>query len=466
MKIINTPDGINYGDTIVHPDQTTDYEGWIAIKYRGNSSFTESPKKPYVFKTLATADIEGEKKRVKIMGMPKDNDWVLLSPYSDRSMIRNVLMFNLERPWLEYSPRARHCELILDGVYRGVYIMSERPRKGDNRLNLEDPGDSGDRLTGGYHLQIDRWIERKYNSKYPALDQYGNPYTTFNHIYFHYEHPSYEEMIPKHKVQLEYIQHQIDLMEDAIASDNYTDKETGYQKYIDVMSFIDYELAQEFASNIDGYRLSTHIYKRRDSVDPRFKLTIWDFDIALGNANYCDGERTDLWHYQNTWAKSADCYNKIPFWWVRLMDDPEYVKKLKERWAQYRNGNFSYERIIENIDSMTYLLNIKGACQRNYEAYPIWGKKIWPVPNYQTVNTYEKEIAYLKTWIGQRVAWMDLQLDNNTDVKPTIMPHGTIKKEIAYYCNLQGIRLAKPPENGIFIIRYKDGSSMKIVKSN
>ena len=80
MKIINNADGINYGDTLTHPDQTVDYEGWIGIKYRGNSSFDLSSKKPYGFKTLKTEDVDGKKEKVTILDMPADNDWVLLLP--------------------------------------------------------------------------------------------------------------------------------------------------------------------------------------------------------------------------------------------------------------------------------------------------------------------------------------------------------------------------------------------------
>ena len=462
MKIINNANGINYGDTIAHPQQTVDYDGWIAIRYRGNSSFTESKKKPFSIKTMETADPEGNKVKVPIMGMPKDNDWVLMAPYSDRSMIRDVLMFQLERPWLDYSPRARHCEVILDGIYYGVYIMAERPRKGKNRLNLDDPGDSGDELTGGYQLQIDRWEQYKFNSKYLAVDQYGNPYNAYNHIYFQYEHPDYDEMVPGHEAQLNYIQDRINLMEDALASDDYTNPDTGYRQFIDVTSFIDYQLAEEFSANVDGYRLSTHIYKRRDSVDPRFKLTIWDFNIALGNANYCDGERTDLWHYQNTWAKATDAFNKIPFWWGKLMDDPIYVKELKSRWAQYRNNNFSIDTINASIDSLVTLLDAKGARERNYAVFPIWGQKLWPVPNYKTVNTWEKEIDYLKSWITERVAWMDEQLEYSDSGNDIFMPSGTINDEIDGYYSLRGERLSGP-QRGLIIVKYKDGKSRKIV---
>ena len=462
MKIIDNEDGINYGDTVAHPYQRVDYEGWVAIKYRGNSSFDLSAKKPYGFKTLQTNDVNGKKQKVSIMGMPKDNDWALLAPYNDRSMIRDVLMFQLARPYFDFTPKARHCEVIVDGIYYGVYIMTERVRKGNNRLPLDDPGTTGDELTGGYQVQVDRDDEEHYyTSKHYAVDKNGRRYSAYYRIYFQYVHPEYDEMMPSHPEQLTYLQGQIDAMENAIASAQFTNPQTGYARYIDPLSFIDYQLSQEVSNNVDGYRLSTNLYKQRDSQDGRFKTALWDFNIAFGNADYCGGYLTNFWVYQNTYITAYNAYNKVPFWWMRLMKDPEYVRMLKARWAQYRQQTYSDAHITATIDSLVELLNAKGARQRNYTAHPLWNREVWPVPNWRTVNTYEKEIAYLRSWIAERIAWMDDQLD--FDVNSSIMmPDAEMDKEIAGYYTLQGIPISSPPRQGIFVIRYKDGTSRKV----
>ena len=459
MKIISNADGINYGDTIAHPNQQVDYEGWIGIKYRGNSSFNSSDKKPYSIKTLLTEDVDGEKQKVKIMGMPKDNDWVMLAPFADRSMIRDVLMFQLARPYFEYTPQARHCELILDGVYYGVYVMAERVRRGKHRLNLDKPGDDGDELTGGYHLEIDRNDEDQvYTSKYHTRDEEGNEYWNNNNDYFQYKYPEYDDMVPEHEAQLEYIQRQIDKMEDALAADNFADPDNGYRKYIDELSFIDQQLSQEVSGNIDGYRLSTSIYKHRDSVDPRFKTALWDFNIAFGNADYYGGERTDFWIYKNTYIDYND-NTKVPFWWARLMEDHNYANMLKSRWAQYRQENFSDEHIEATIDSLVNMLNAEGAQQRNYSAWQRWGEYIWPVPNWWSIDTYEKEINNLRQWLSERIAWMDKQLAY--DPADVIVVPREEETELAAIYNAQGQQIPKL-KKGLNIIKYKDGHTRKI----
>lgn len=448
MKIINNEDGINYGDTLAHPNQTVDYDGWIAIRYRGNTSFDWSDKKSYNFKTMQTDDPNGEKKKSKLLGMPKDNTWVLLAPYIDKSLLRDVLVFQQARPYFEYTPRCKYCEIVLDGLYYGIYILTENIRKGENRLNLDDPGEDGDALTGGYQLQIDRDDEEHYTSKYLAIDSLGRTYSAYNKIYLQYKHPDYDDLLP---IQKDYIIRQIDLMEDALASEDYINSETGYIKYLDELSFIDQQLSQEFSGNVDGYRLSTNIYKRRDSQDSRFKTALWDFDLAFGNSSNANATGTDFWRYQNSYFTNYNAYNKVPFWWMRLMDNPAYVKRLKDRWAQYRQENYSNKQIEATIDSITTLLSEKGALDRNNTAW-----------NMLHSTTYDMEIDKLKSWIARRVAWMDEQLENN-NIESGIERIKTDKfnKQITGYYNLQGIRIEKPGK-GIVIVSYQDGSYKKI----
>ena len=161
MKIIHNGNGmLNYADTVAHPNQNIDYEGYVGLRYRGNTSYSRSDKKPYSFRPLDKPLEEGgEKKKVDILGMGKDNNWALLAPYSDKSMMRDLLAFEISKPWMEYTPEGRYCELFLDGIYYGVYILSEVVSKGKTRLNLPDPGETDDELTGGYLVEVDRFSE-------------------------------------------------------------------------------------------------------------------------------------------------------------------------------------------------------------------------------------------------------------------------------------------------------------------
>lgn len=418
MKIVDNPDGVNYLDLDANPYQHIDYEGYIAIKYRGNSSFNSSDKKPYAFQTLESNVLPqdgGSKTKVSLLGMGRDSKWAVIAPYADKVLFRDILTYDLARPYMDFTPQAKLCEFVIDGVYYGVFAISERVSGGKDRLNLHDPGEDGGDLTGDYHVEVDRSDEPNYTSDYhPWADLTGEQLLDVN-VYYQYKDPE-EDDFPD-GAQEALIQ-EIKKMEDAFASDDFADQETGYRKYIDVTSFIDYMLSTELAMNIDGYRLSTNLYKysetraQNEGLDSRWKMALWDFNLAWGNADYADGERTNVWHYVlNT--RHPD-HGGVPFYWCKLMQDPNFVDDLKQRWAEYRSGEFSDERIMAKVDSLVNLLtgsydaNNKSAADRNFEAWMIQGNYVWPNKFYG--NSYEEDVDYMKTWIRRRLRFMDRKL--------------------------------------------------------
>ena len=181
-----------------------------------------------------------------------------------------------------------------------------------------------------------------------------------------------------------------------------------YHDYLDRDNFVDYQLAMELGHNVDAYRLSGKFFKRRDSEDPRFKMVVWDMNLAYGNADYYHGWRTDTWMYRNNKNASGDQL-LIPFWWYKLNTDPTYTKALKTRWAQYRRGNLRQDRIMATIDSLAAVLTAGGAERRNSQAWPRWGRYVWP--NYYVAANFTDEVAWLKQWLNDRITWMDQQLD-------------------------------------------------------
>lgn len=423
MKIIHNGNGrYNYADTVAHPGQTIDYEGDIALRYRGNSSFHNSDKKPYSFRTLAQplTDSIYDKKKVKILGMGKDNKWALLAPYSDRSMIRDILTFEYARPWMEYSPDGRICEVYLDGIYYGVFILTEVVSQGKHRLNLPDPEDEGDGLTGGYIVEVDDGGEPNHTSKYHPINYYGHEITD-SYIHFLYKFPDFEDLTPAQK---EYIDNQIDLMEDSYASANYKDPEEGYRKYVDVQNFMDYQLFSELAHNVDSYRKSTKLYKRRDSIDSRFRLVLWDFNLAYGNCDYDQGWRNDTWMYQQNILLHKRGETLVPFWWWKMWKDNNYVAARKVRWAEMRQNNLRSDRLIATIDSLANLITSGGAEARNSQAWPRWNVKLWP--NYYFSKSYASEINFLKNWITERVAWLDDRLEYTEPPLPPVYAQGDV----------------------------------------
>jgi hypothetical protein len=220
-------------------------------------------------------------------------------------------------------------------------------------------------------------------------------------IHFLYEYPKSDDITQEQKL---YIQQYVREFETGLFSDNFVENERTYEDYINVDSFIDFFLLTELANNVDGYRISTFLHKDRAG-----KLNmgpIWDFNIAFGKADSCNGERTNTWAYQfNTACSWATL--KVPFWWQKLLSDPLYVDKLKERWNELKESHFSYPSIETKIDNLVFYLEQHNAINRN--------SKIWLNTNphgHILFETHLEEIEYLKAWSAERLAWMDERINN------------------------------------------------------
>ena len=168
---------------------------------------------------------------------------------------------------------------------------------------------------------------------------------------------------------------------------------------------MDYQIISEFGHNPDAYRLSAKFYKHRDSKDPRFKMVIWDFNLAFGNCRHNQGYATNNWvsRMNANFYKSGD--PMIPFWWQRFISDNDYVLQRRARWAQMRQANLRDDRLWATIDSLANEVTCCGAEARNAQAWPRWGVWVWP--NYYVSSSYEDEIDHMKDWLVKRIKWLD-----------------------------------------------------------
>ncbi len=199
---------------------------------------------------------------------------------------------------------------------------------------------------------------------------------------------------------------------------DFTDADSGYYRFVDLASFVDFFILNELSKNVDGYRLSTFMYKDRDGKDPKLHTgPIWDFNIAFGNADYYHAYLTGGWqvyvNYDEQFIIVGDNF-QVPFYWEKLLTDTVFVKRLTRRWQELRSDILSENRILNLIDS--YVDTLNEARQRNFKRWSILGRYVWP--NYYVGNTYIAEINYLKSWITDRLQWMDEQLFDQIPPQP------------------------------------------------
>ncbi len=373
----------------------------IGIEYRGSSSqFFD--KKSY---GIETWDNNNEDLDVSLGGFPEEEDWILYGPYSDKSLIRNVLIFELSNAIEMYGSRTDFYELIINNEFLGTYILMEKIKRDKNRVNISKNIDED--ISGGYIIKIDKPpSEGGYNSSNSFNSEFDFRGTSdgASEIKFLYTYPKSNQITNDQK---NYIQKYINDFEKALISEDFKDPEIGYKKYINIDSFIDFLILNEISKNVDAYRISTYMNKDKNQ---KLKMgPIWDFNLGFGNANYCEGELTSGWAFNFNELCGGDNW-KVPFWWGRLFEDPSFILKLKNRWSELRESELSIQNLKERINKITNYLIENNAPQRNFDKWVIIGTYIWP--NNFIGNNYIEEVEYLTNWIEKRVEWMDETIDS------------------------------------------------------
>lgn len=404
-------------------DPFNDYDGRIGIELRGSSSQALFPKKGFAFETRQA---DGSNNNVSIVGLPEENDWVLHGPYSDKTLMRNALAYELAGWVMDYAPRWRFCEVILNGQYWGVYLLTEKIKRDKNRVDISKltPDETnGDDVTGGYILKFDKSDganNGSFASEYPSFPG------RLNQTFFQYHYPKPSDLVEEQKT---YIRNYIGEVEDVLYSDNYADTINGYRKYFDMEAFYEFIFIQEIARNVDGYRLSSFFSKEKESLGGKIKMgPVWDFNLGFSNVNYCTGPSNMGWALDFNSICPGDSW-VIHFWWDRMWEDPIFQKEIGKYWVALRQNEFSTERIFNLIDSMELLL--EEPAKRNFQQWPVLGQYVWP--NDFIGGSFEAEVQYLREWMTGRLAWLDGQFqvmsgdfpDFNVFNEPTLSPNPT-----------------------------------------
>ena len=393
MKIIQRPDGARNYMTDANTDDFLNYSGTIGIETRGSSS-QELPKKPYSVDTLEDDGVED--KGVKLLGMSKEDDWVLNSFAFDDSMMRDYISYQMARQMGQYAANLRYCEVVLNGEYIGLYALSEKIKRDGDRVNiakLKDSENSLPEVSGGYLMQTDR-----VSAENPAA-WYSN-----GAEYIH-EKPNSDDITT---IQSSYIEAVFRGLDNNANNSSIT---SGYPSIIDIPSFVDYILMAEMASNVDAYALSTYYHKDRGG-----KLRagpVWDYNLTYGNdlfdffgTNY-DRSHTDVWQfaYSNTGS----------YFWGDLFNNSTFKCYLAKRFDELTKAgqplNLDY---ISNLIDSTIILISEAVVRENEK--------------WETIEDFNGEIANMKDWIQERISWMRNNLGTFSNCNSIATPSLVISK--------------------------------------
>lgn len=388
-----------HGAINIITDPFNGYDGKIGIETRGHSTQLY-PKKSY---GIELRDENGNDISKSILGMPEESDWILYAPYADKSLLRNAITFNLgQMMGRSYSSRTRFCEVILNGEYQGIYVMMEKIKRDKARVDISKLNQNevfGDEVTGGYILSVD-WRDDDFQFHRDGFKTTPEPsYPNAMDITFQYVYPKAEDIVD---AQRNYIKSYVTNAELALVKSSFKDPETGYQKYFDIPSFVDFMILSEITKDVDNYKFSQYFYKKRDSDGGKiFAGPAWDYNFGYGNVDYWNlGLGSAGWIYEELYPYD---YSRV-YWWKRMMDDSYFRNMVKTRWQSLRQNELSNQAILSMIDSL--LAVTAQAQERNFVRWPILGTYIWPNYDWQD-NTYQDEVTYVRSFLFSRLYWMD-----------------------------------------------------------
>lgn len=374
---------IDHEQTNNHIQDEPAVESRMKIHVRGNSSrfFDKAGF------SIRLIDENGENNPQNIMGMDAHHEWVLHGPFLDKTLMRNYMWYNIAGELMEYAPNVRFCEVIVNGEYQGVYVMTESITAGQEGSRLNFSVNKKQNTFTGYLLRLDRGSSNEMKNIRTFSRYAMRTRQQINIVY-----PGSSNLTPE--LTREICQDFSDF-EKALYSYDYDDKKLGYKQRIDVGSFVDYFLVNELTCNYDAGRLSTYIYK---GIDGKYRLCVWDFNSA------CDA-------YQEQSIPTDGFQMQNGLWYFMLTKDEDFTDRIISRYRELRGTVFDEAYLDSYMDDvMEYLGN---AIDRNYEkwGYSFESEYDLMEPADRNPRSYEEAVSDMKAFLHTRIKWMDENIE-------------------------------------------------------
>ena len=367
-----------------HPSDQPDLESSALIRVRGNSS-RYFDKKGYL---LRFTDQEGRYADRDVMGMDAHYEWALHGPFLDKTLMRNYMWYNIAGEMMGYAPNVRFCELILNGEYQGLYVMTETLTNGEEcRLNISEPVEGT--TSTGYLLRLDNGSEEEkkniYNFTYYTYRLARSQSQKINIVY-----PKSGDLTQE---LADAIEQDFSDFEKALYSFDYDTAAYGYQQYIDVSSFVDFFIFTEFTCNYDVGARSTYLYR---DLGGKYKMAVWDCNSVCDN-------------YWDPMLEPQDFQLPQIVWYFMLLKDEAFTERIIERYRELRQGILSEEYLNQYMDEVIAYLG--PAVERNFS---VWGDSLKQdiiKPASRNPHSFEEATAQMRGFIHERGEWMDQYIE-------------------------------------------------------
>ncbi len=354
------------------------------VRVRGNSSRLFD-KKGYSV-TLVTES--GENNPKNMMGMDSHHEWVLHGPYLDKTLIRNYMCYNIAGEIMDYAPNVRFCEVLINGEYNGLYLMTETITAGKENARLEISVDKKDNSYSGYILRLDRGSANPLKNIEP-FSLYSERVSNGN---INIVYPGASNL---NEELSESIRQDFSNFEHMLYTFDFDHPEYGYSKVTNVDSFVNYFLMNEFTCNYDAGTYSTYIYK---GIDGKFRMCVWDYNNAFDN-------------YQEQAVDMEMFTLQECLWFFMMIKDEDFTDAVIKQYRSLRKTYFSEEYLYKYIDETLEYLG--SAVDRNYEK---WGyvfesdnNLLYPVT--RNTRSFDEAVSQLKEFINKRGSWLDENIE-------------------------------------------------------
>ena len=351
---------------IIIKDGKINAKGSGTIKYRGNSTL-DPAKKSFRLKF---------DENINILELPaKAKKWVLFANMYDKTLLRNRIGYKMSTLFgLKYTPACNHVDVILNGDFKGNYLLCDQIEVNENRVDItkmDNSATSEPEITGGYIIEGDNFAEKE-----PSY------FKTNKGILFAIKYPKSGDIT---KEQHDYIQNYFNKVESEIYENNL--------EHIDFDSFARYFIIQDFAGNIDGIWSSFYLTKERGD-DKIYFGPIWDLDLAFDNDMilYPTNEKKNfVFKYIYSNGSTQELV-------MKLLSNESLLKKVKEVWNEMTNSGFTKEAMISFINEQVELIN--ESQKLNFIRWDVLNEKQFLQPAAR--GSYEAEIKFIQEFIETR----------------------------------------------------------------
>jgi hypothetical protein len=338
-----------------------EYDGHVGVEKRGRSS-QSFPKPQYAIELRDAAGIDSP---ADILAMGGEADWVLNGAYIDRALIRNKLLFELFQSFggsERYAADIAYCELTLDGDWMGIYMLTERVKRDDDRIAISADVGSG----ASFILKQD---------DVAGLREVGIAHGWWSLVY-----PRAELATAG---QIAGISAWLDGWQAATGGNG------DIFAWLDLDSAVDFVILEELAKNNDAYFLSVHIWKDAGGL---IHFTPWDLDLSFGQPLYNQSFDPHGWIMYRPPMINA------------MAQLPAFQSRLSARWSELRAAQLSDDAITTRLDF--HLDTIADRVADNFVRWPIADIQFLDDQLYP-VASYSEEITLVRQWISDRLEWMD-----------------------------------------------------------